>query len=93
MLELTITNFFLYFTLAWGTNICLNFLYVIKRYSPKTLSFDRPIDFGLVYKGERLIGESTTMVGLFVVIILSLLLYFITSGFVWSIIPLSLIHI
>jgi len=88
MLPLTTINFLLYFSLAWATNICLNFLYVIKRYSPKTLNFDMPIDGGLKYKGDRLIGESTTIIGLILCLVISIILYFITSNFMWGIIPL-----
>lgn len=88
MLPLTTTNFLIYFSLAWVTNICLNFLYVIKRYSPKTLNFDMPIDGGLKYNGDRLIGESTTIVGLILSLIISIILGFITDNFMWTIMPL-----
>jgi hypothetical protein len=88
MLPLTTINFLLYFSLAWATNICLNFLYVIKRYSTKSLNFDMPIDGGIKYKDDRLIGESTTIIGLILCLMISIILYFITSNFMWEIIPL-----
>lgn len=88
MLPLTTSNFLIYFSLAWVTNICLNFLYVIKRYSPKTLHFDIPIDGGLKYKGDRLIGESTTVFGLIISFVISIILCFTTYNFMWAIIPL-----
>jgi uncharacterized protein YacL len=88
MIQLSVTNFLIYFTLVWMTNICLNFLYVIKRYIPKFKNFDRPLDGGLKYKNDRLLGESTTVIGLIVSFLISFLLYFITLNFIWTIIPI-----
>ena len=88
MIPLTFNNFLIYFSLAWFSNICLNFLYVIKRYSPKTLKFDRPIDGGLKYEGHPLLGESTTFIGLVVVVFLSKIIFLFTHITMWSIIPI-----
>jgi CDP-2,3-bis-(O-geranylgeranyl)-sn-glycerol synthase len=87
MMDLTTTNFFIYFSLAWGANIALNFLYVIKRYFPVFKRFDRSIDWGLRYKGSRLIGDSTTVVGLVISLALCAILYLATSEFMWAVIP------
>ncbi len=87
MIPLTINNFLLYFSIVWGTNISLNLLYVVKRYIPRTAYFDRPIDGGLEYKGDRLIGESTTIAGLILCLIISIIFYFTLDNFVWTIIP------
>ena len=87
MIPFSITNFLTYFCLAWFANICLNFLYVIKRYSPKTLNFDIPIDGGFKYKGEYIIGKSTTALGLVICLAISIFLYSISYNSIWAIIP------
>lgn len=87
-MALSPANFLMYFSLAWGANIALNFLYVIKRYIPKSARFDRPIDGGLVYRGDRLVGDSTTLVGLTLSLVLSVIIYFITLKLMWASIPI-----
>jgi hypothetical protein len=88
MMAFTLTNFLTYFCLAWSANIALNLLYVIKRYWPDFKRFDRPIDFGLKLKGSRLIGDSTTVIGLIVSLAFSFILYLTTNKFIWSSIPI-----
>lgn len=83
-----IDDFLMYLFLAWGTNMSLNLLYVLKKYVPKTASFDYPIDGGLQYKGNRLVGESTTVWGLILCLAISFVVYFYFSSFKWLIIPL-----
>ncbi len=88
MIPITISNFIIYFSITWGANILLNILGSIKMHVPKVKKFDRPIDGGLEYQGERLIGESTTFIGLIIVIIVSVVLYFTTYNLIWVSIPL-----
>lgn len=55
-------------------NISLNIFYEIKRYF-NLISFDKPFDFGLsFFDGRRILGESTTWGGLFVIILISFIL-------------------
>jgi hypothetical protein len=88
MIPLTINNFFIYCSIAWGTNILLNSLYVIKKYIPQAERFDWPIDGGLQYKKDRLVGESTTLAGLCLCVALSILLSVVGFNFSWTVIPL-----
>lgn len=88
MLSLTIINFLAYFSTAWGSNIALNFLYILKKYFPETKKWDYPIDCYFKYRGERLIGDSVTFLGLLISIILSVALYLATKQIMWAIIPL-----
>ena len=88
MLDFNIQNFLIYFSIAWGTNISLNLLYVLKRYLPLFNKLDYPLDFKINYKKNRLLGDSTTIVGLIISLIISLTIYIITNSFVWFIIPI-----
>lgn len=88
MITLTINNFLMYCSISWGTNILLNVLGIIKMYFPRTINFDWPIDNNLKYRGDRLIGESTTVVGLIICLLVSLTLYFAVHNFIWIFIPL-----
>ena len=81
-MQLTIFNFFLYIVLTWGSNIALNFLYVLKRYIPVFIKYDRPLDMGLMFQNNRLIGESTTILGLLISFTLSIL-FFILFEYIW----------
>jgi len=87
MIELTPFNFLIYFSIAWGTNISLNLLYVINKYFPRILSFDKPVDGGLKYRGDRLIGKSATVVSFFLCLFLSTIIYFIFDH-IWAFIPI-----
>ena len=75
MIPFTFENFLIYFCLAWGTNIALNFLYVMKRYIPGFSNLDYPLDYRIKYRGERLIGESTTFIGLFLCLVISIIIF------------------
>jgi hypothetical protein len=88
MILLTISNFTIYCSLVWGTNMLLNVLGIIKMHIPTTKRLDRPIDGGLEYKGDRLVGESTTIAGIILCLIISAVLFFITHNFIWAIIPM-----
>lgn len=88
MMNLTIYNFILYIGIAWGTNILFNLLYVLKRYRPKYVSKDRAIDAKIMFAGNRLIGESTTVFGLIIATIASIIIYFIFNTYYLTIIPL-----
>jgi len=88
MIYFTLENFLIYFCLAWGTNIALNFLYVMKRYIPGFSSLDYPLDCRIKYRGERLIGESTTFIGLFLCLVISVIIFLIIHSVVWALIPL-----
>lgn len=86
MIEPTINSFLMYFFIVWSSNILLNFLYVAKRYIPRTKKLDASIDFGFKWKGYRLLGESTTVAGLILCLVASFILYIFLSSFVfWSI--------
>ncbi|HAS80749.1 MAG: hypothetical protein UR25_C0003G0049 [Candidatus Nomurabacteria bacterium GW2011_GWE1_32_28] len=87
MIPTTINNFIIYSVLIWGTNMLLNVLGTIKLHFPSTKKYDKPIDARIEYKGDRLIGESTTIVGLIVCIMISIILYFVGFDFKWVIIP------
>lgn len=63
--------------LTWGTNIALNLLYVLKRAFPVVVSWDRPIDGGIkFFDHRRFIGDSTTLLGLVVVVACMLLAFY-----------------
>ena len=63
--------------LTWGTNISLNLLYVLKRSIPRVAAWDRPIDGGMNFiDNNRLIGDSTTVLGLGVTILCSLVAFY-----------------
>ena len=82
----SINNFILYFSIVWGVNICLNLLYVLKKYFSVIKSLDRPIDCGLKYHKDRLIGDSTTFLGLLISFIISFILFKI--NFILALIPI-----
>ncbi len=88
MMNLTIYNFVLYIGIAWGTNILFNLLYVLKRYKPTYTSKDKAIDGNIVFLGNRLIGESTTVFGLIIAMLASIIIYFIFGVFYLAMIPL-----
>lgn len=87
MLDFNLNNFLIYFSLTWGTNIALNFLYVIKKYIPLASSYDYPLDCGLKYKKNRLLGDSTTIVGLILSFLISLSLYLQATNTPWFLLP------
>lgn len=88
MIPFTIKNLIFYCILAWGTNISLNMLYVIKKKFPSLAKFDYPLDRGIVLDNKRLIGDSTTIPGLVLVILISIIFYINHFYFVWYIIPI-----
>ena len=83
----TSSDYYFYLFLLWGTNISLNILGIIKKLFPKTKNFDRPIDFGLTYKGGRLLGESTTVIGIIICGLLSMIVYYFLRNPVLTSIP------
>ena len=87
MVVLTLNNFLIYFCLAWGANISLNLLYVAKRYVPEFKTLNFPLDFNLVYKGDRLLGDSVNIIGLIFCLVISLSLSFFLN-IAWAMIPL-----
>lgn len=84
-----INNFILYFSLAWFSNICLNLLYVAKKYIPKIKKIDKPIDFFYKYKKDRLLGDSTTVLGLIVCLLISSVLFILKLNSLYFFIPIS----
>lgn len=80
MTNLDLYNFFLYFIALWAPNISLNIFYLIKTKIPKFLLFDKPLDLGLMYKGNRVLGKSTTIIGLVLVLCMSAGISFFVSG-------------
>ncbi len=67
--------------------MALNLLYIIKRYIPKTKKMDLPIDGNLKYKGEPLIGESTTLAGLILSLLFSIIFFIYFNNPIWTLIP------
>lgn len=88
MIAFTLNNFLIYFIVAWGANISLNFLYIMKRYIPEFKNLDYPLDFNLSYKGNRLLGDSINIIGLFFCLFISVGLYFLISSSILATIPL-----
>lgn len=76
------------FCLTWLSNIMLNLLGTAKIYSKKIKSYDKPIDANLYINGHRLIGDSSTVGGLFICIFLTLCIYFMSADYAYAIIPL-----
>lgn len=87
MVALTLTNFFIYFFIAWSANISLNLLYVVKKYVPEFKYLNHPLDFGLNFRGERLIGDSVNIIGLIFSLTISLAVYSATGEMIWTSIP------
>ncbi len=51
----------------WLINMSLNLIYIVKLYSPKVKSFDRPLDAQKsMSDGSRILGNSTTWLGIVV---------------------------
>lgn len=88
MMNLTIFNFLLYIFLTWGSNITLNFLYVLKKNIPFFYRLDKPIDFRFYFNKNRLIGESTTFLGLATSLVLSFLIFTFSRDIGISFIPI-----
>ncbi len=58
---------------AWFANIGMNLLYVLKKKFPSFNAFDIPLDAQrTTHRGQRILGESTTLLGLPVALIFSL---------------------
>ncbi len=87
MVTLTPTNFFAYFFIAWSANISLNLLYVVKKYVPEFKYLNYPLDFGLNFRGERLIGDSVNIIGLAFSLAISLSVYSAAGEIIWASIP------
>ena len=66
----------------------LNVLGIIKYLFPKTIKLDYPIDGGFQYKGDRLVGESTTVAGLLLCLVISFTIYLYMPYSAWTSIPL-----
>ena len=76
MMNLSVVNVILFMGLTWGTNIALNLLYVLKRAVPEIVKLDRPIDGKInFFDGKRFIGDSTTVFGLVVAALCSLIAF------------------
>lgn len=74
MMTLSIGNILLFLSILWLTNGTLNLLYVLKKHVPFVKTIDRPIDLGkLFFDKKRILGNSTTILGLVVALLFSLL--------------------
>lgn len=88
MIAFTLNNFLIYFGIAWGANISLNLLYILKRYIPEFKNLNYPLDFYLMYKGNRLFGDSVNIIGLIFCLFISGGIYLFVSSVIWASIPL-----
>ncbi|NCU42893.1 CDP-archaeol synthase [Candidatus Falkowbacteria bacterium] len=88
MMKLTFANFIFYMAITWGCNISLNFLYVLKKFFPVVLKYDYPLDFRKKLGAHRILGESTTWLGLSLSVFLSLLFY-ILLPWPWFLVPFT----
>jgi hypothetical protein len=60
---------------CWLINMSLNLIYIAKRNFPALETFDQPLDGGMRLRdGQRLLGSSTTWLGIIVAIIAGLLI-------------------
>ncbi len=76
-MNLSLYNVILFMAITWGTNISLNLLYVLKRYFPRFVSIDRPIDGKTIFfDNNRVIGDSATVLGLVVVLICTIAAFY-----------------
>lgn len=87
-MSLTTENFVFYMVITWGCNISLNYLYVLKKFFPFVLKYDHPLDFRKKLGGYRVLGESTTWLGLLLSVFLSLFFY-ILLPWPWFLVPFT----
>lgn len=87
MIPTTINNFIIYSFLIWGTNMSLNILGIIKIKFPNFKNYDLPIDGKKKFKGKRLIGDSTTLLGILICVIITIFIYYTTKNTIFMIIP------
>lgn len=60
---------------CWGINIALNLWYLLKLRRPKFLAYDAPLDLShTLFDGRRILGNSTTWVGIPVALISGLII-------------------
>lgn len=72
-MSLTFFHFALYIGVTWGTNITFNLLYVLKSLVPSLAPYDLPIDARkMLSDNHRLFGDSTTVPGLVVAVVLAI---------------------
>ncbi len=72
MMNLSIYNILIFLSITWITNGSLNLLYVLKKHVPFVRNTDRPLDLGVCFiDKKRILGNSTTVLGLIVAVILS----------------------
>lgn len=77
MMNLSVTSIILFFVLTWGTNIALNLLYVLKKFFPRVVAWDIPIDgYVVAWDQRRLVGDSTTVLGIVVALLCSVIFFY-----------------
>lgn len=54
---------------AWGTNVALNLLHPLSVKFPFVKNMNTPLDQGAYLKNKRLLGDSTTLLGLFTALV------------------------
>lgn len=59
---------------CWVVNMSLNGIYVAKQIFPSISKLDKPIDGGLSIKGSRILGNSTTWLGIVVAVVIGILI-------------------
>lgn len=76
---------------CWGINIALNLWYLLKLRRPSVLAYDAPLDLNKnFFDGYRILGDSTTWVGLPVAVIAGISIeLFLTSVLVGTVKGLS----
>lgn len=85
---LTLNDFLLYFGIAWATNISLNLLGTAKMYKKWIKLNDQPLDGRAMFAGYRLLGDTITVFGFGITMVISLAVFLASQNVVLSSIPL-----
>ncbi len=78
-----------FLVVCWSINISLNILGIIKNKYPRVRHLDRAVDGGVTFfDGTRILGSSTTWLGLVLVLILGVSIYWATQNIQYVVIAL-----
>lgn len=64
---------------CWVINMSLNGIVVAKLYFPRLITVDKPLDAGIVWRGRRILGKSTTWFGIPVFLISGIVIQLIMT--------------